>query len=117
MRKLVLATAAFVLSSLAAAWADPAGTYTVKGTELDGSTYEGTLEIEKNGDVYALAYSFADGTEQEGSAIGDDNFLAYGYGDDEELGVGLMTGKDGNWQGVWTHLGANKMSTETWTRK
>lgn len=116
MKHVFLAVVALFFATVLA-WADPSGTYEVKGTELDGSSYHGTLEIAKVGDVYELTYTFDDGTTQEGSAVGDDSFLAYGYGDDEELGVGLMTGKDGSWEGIWTHVGASKMSTETWTRK
>ena len=116
MKRLFIAFAGLIFATFAA-WADPSGTYDVKGTELDGTAYHGTLVISKSGDVYELAYTFDDGTTQEGSAVGDDSFLAYGYGDEEELGVGLMTAKGGNWEGIWTHVGADKMSTETWTRK
>jgi len=116
LSRIFYAFAALLVATFAA-WADPSGSYAFKGTTLEGEAYEGTLEIAKVGDVYELTYTFADGTEQKGSAIGDDSFLAYGYGDDEELGVGLMTGKDGSWEGVWTNVGASKMSTETWTRK
>jgi hypothetical protein len=100
-----------------AAWADPSGTYDFKGVDLDGTNYQGTLEIAKVGDVFELTYTFEDGSTQTGSAVGDDSFLAYGYGDDEELGVGLMTSKGGAWEGIWTHVGADKMSIETWTKK
>ena len=116
MKKLTVAFAALLLASFPA-FADPSGTYAVTGVDPDGAAYEAQLEIAKVGDVYALTYTLSDGTEQEGSAIGDDSFLAYGYGDDEETGVGLMTGNGGSWEGVWTNLGASKMGTETWTRK
>jgi hypothetical protein len=116
MRKFALAAASLLLVTFSA-WADPSGQYAVEGIELDGTPFKGELQIAKMGDVYALTYTFDDGTVQEGSAIGDDEFLAYGYGDDEEIGVGLMTAEGDTWQGVWTNLGANKMSTETWTKK
>jgi hypothetical protein len=116
MKRLALLAVSFLFATFAA-WADPSGTYDVKGVDLDGKQYHGELQVAKVGDVYSLTYTFDDSTVQEGSAIGDDEFLAYGYGDNEELGVGLMTGKDGNWEGVWTNLGASKMSTETWTKK
>ena len=116
MRKLALLAASFLFATFAA-WADPSGTYEVNGVDLEGKKYHGELQVAKVGDVYALTYTFDDASVQEGSAIGDDDFLAYGYGDTDELGVGLMTSKDGNWEGVWTNLGASKMSTETWTKK
>jgi len=116
MKRLFLAFATLVFATVAA-WADPSGTYEFKGTELDGTSYHGTLVIAKVGDVYELTYTFDDGSTQSGSAVGDDSFLAYGYGDNEELGVGLMTSKGGSWEGIWTHVGADKMSTETWTKK
>ncbi len=116
MTRAFVAFAAFIFATFAA-WADPSGSYEFKGTALDGTAYHGMLDIKKNGDVYELIYTFDDGSVQEGSAVGDDSFLAYGYGDDEELGVGLMTGKGGSWEGIWTNVGAGKMSIETWTRK
>lgn len=118
MKRVFFALVGLVFATVAA-WADPAGTYDFKGTELDGTEYQGTLEVAKSGDVYELTYTFDDGHVQKGSAVGDDSFLAYGYGDADggELGVGLMTAKDGNWEGIWTRVGADKMSIENWTRK
>lgn len=52
-----------------------------------------------------------------GPAIGDDEFLTYGYAGEDELGVGLLTAKGENREGVWTNVGAEKTSMETWTRK
>ena len=116
MKRIFYAFAALLFVTFAA-WADPSGSYDFKGTELDGTNYQGTLAIAKVGDVYELTYTFDDGSTQKGSAVGDDSFLAYGYGDNEELGVGLMTAKGGAWEGIWTRVGADKMSTETWTKK
>jgi len=118
MKRAFFAFAALIFATVAA-WADPSGTYAFKGTELDGTEYQGTLEVAKSGDVFELTYTFDDGTVQKGAAVGDDSFLAYGYGDSDggELGVGLMTAKDGNWEGIWTRVGADKMSIENWTRK
>lgn len=116
MNKLILGAAAFLMATYVA-WADPSGSYAVKGVDPTGKAYEGELVIAKVGDVYELAYTFSDASEQEGSAIGDDSFLAYGYGDNEELGVGLMNAKDGNWEGIWTNVGSTKLGIETWTKK
>lgn len=117
MKRIATAFAVLVFATFAA-WADPSGNYDFKGTDLDGETYQGTLQIVKSGDVYELVYTFEDGSVQEGSAVGDDSFLSYGYADEDELGVGLMVAKDGGkWEGIWTHLGASKMSTEEWTKK
>ena len=116
MRTFAFTVAAFLFATFAA-WADPSGNYQVQGVDLEGKTYKAELQIAKVGEVYSLTYTFDDGSVQEGSAVGDDEFLAYGYGDSEELGVGLMTGKDGSWEGIWTNVGASKMSTETWQRK
>lgn len=116
MRKL-FTTAALLLMATCLAWADPSGSYAVKGTSPDGKAYEGELEITKSGDVYELNYTFSDSTEQQGSGVGDDTFMAYGYGGDDELGVGLMNNKDGNWEGIWTNVGSSKLGIETWTKK
>jgi hypothetical protein len=117
MKQIFVAFSAFLFATFVA-WADPSGSYDIQGVELDGTEYSGTLEIAKVGDVYELTYSLEDGTRQKGSAVGDDTFLAYGYADDEELGVGLMNAKgDGRWEGIWTRVGADKMSIENWTKK
>lgn len=117
MKRIAAAFAVLFISTFAA-WADPSGNYTFVGTDLEGQTYKGDLQIVKSGEVYELVYTYEDGSVQEGSAVGDDSFLSYGYADDDELGVGLMVAKDGGkWEGIWTHLGASKMSTEEWTRK
>ncbi|MFV0332760.1 MAG: hypothetical protein ACK5JR_01610 [Tropicimonas sp.] len=116
MKRAFITLIALVFSTLLAL-ADPSGLYSVEGVSLDGEAYKAELQVVKSGDVYELTYTFEDGTEQHGSAVGDDNFLAYGYSDDENTGVGLMTAKDGKWEGVWTQVGASKMSTEMWTKK
>ena len=116
MKRILYSFAVLIFATLTA-WADPSGTYDFEGVELDGSAYKGTLQIVKSGDVYELNYTFEDGSTQVGSAVGDDSFLAYGYGDEGELGVGLMTAKDGKWEGIWTRVGASKMSIENWTKK
>lgn len=116
MNRMLVACVTFFLCCVAAL-ADASGKYAVKGTSPDGEQYAGEVTIIKTGDVYELMYRFEDGTEQEGSAIGNDNFLAYGYGDDEETGVGMMNAKEGNWEGIWTNVGSSKMGIETWMRK
>jgi hypothetical protein len=117
MRRIATAFALLVFATMTA-WADPSGNYSFEGTDLDGETYKGDLQIVKSGEVYELTYTYEDGTVQEGSAVGDDTFLAYGYADEDELGVGLMNAKDGGkWEGIWTHLGASKISIERWTKK
>ncbi len=107
-----------LIFTVVSAWADPSGNYTFEGTDLEGNAYKGDLQIVKSGDVFEMTYTFEDGSTQEGSAVGDDTFLAYGYADEEDLGVGLMNAKgDGKWEGIWTHHGASKLSIETWTKK
>jgi hypothetical protein len=119
MKRIFTAFAALVFATFAA-WADPSGNYDFSGTTLEGEAYKGTLQVLKSGDVYELIYTYEDGTTQEGSAVGDDSFLAYGYADEEETGVGMMVAKEGTpgtWEGIWTNLGASKMSTEMWVKK
>lgn len=115
--KTLLASLAVLLAVTFAACADPSGLYAVEGTTPTGEAYAAELEIAKVGDVFELTYTYADGSEQNGSAIGDDSFLAYSYGDDEEIGVGLMTSEGPGWSGVWTFVGSSKMGLETWQRQ
>ncbi len=42
MKRIVYAFAVLIFATIAA-WADPSGSYDVKGTELDGTSYQGTL--------------------------------------------------------------------------
>jgi hypothetical protein len=118
--KRAITTFAFLVFATLTAWADPSGNYSFSGVTLEGEAYKGSLQIVKSGDVYELIYTFEDGSVQEGSAVGDDSFLAYGYADEDETGVGMMVAKEGaagTWDGIWTTLGASKMSTETWVKK
>ena len=115
MKKLVsaLAGAAF-LACAVPAFADPSGSYSVKGVNPDGTNYEASVLVAKVGDTYTLTYTLDDGAKAHGTAIGDDDLLSIGYGQEGDIGVALMMRKGKDWEGVWTYLGAKNIGTETW---
>ena len=110
---IVLALVLTVASSLA----DPAGTYRVSGTNPGtGSTYSGTVTVERNGDTFLVAWTIA-GTRQIGVGIGKDDFLAVSYRSGDAIGIALYRpDQNGGWKGIWAPIGSQTLGTETWIR-
>jgi hypothetical protein len=93
--------------------ADPSGTYDIDGMNPDGSTYQASVLVSKVGDTFSVTYSLDD-RKVMGTAIGDDDVLAIGYGEADDSGVALMYRDGKRWQGVWSYLGAKQLGTEEW---
>ena len=108
-----LITASAMLTLAVPALADPTGTYDIEGMNPDGSTYQASVLVSKVGDTFALTYTLDD-RKVMGTAIGDDDVLAIGYGEADDSGVALMYRDGETWQGVWSYLGAKQMGTEEW---
>jgi hypothetical protein len=114
--KALLAAAVLCLAAVAPAWADPAGTYTVSGTNPDGTTkYQGTVTVTDTGDTFKVVWTIGDSTTT-GTAIGNDDVLSIGYATGDNTGVALFTSKNGVWDGVWSYLGQTKLGLEEWTK-
>ncbi|HTJ57100.1 MAG TPA: hypothetical protein VL418_05990 [Devosiaceae bacterium] len=115
MKKIICA--ALLLAGLAMpAWADPSGTYSVKGTNPgDGSSYDGTVKISKSGDTFKVVWTI-NGDTSTGTAVGNDDLLSIGYSSGDKPGVGLYVKEEGKWKGIWSYLGQTDLGTEVWTQ-
>jgi hypothetical protein len=116
MRGFIAGCVAVVLAGTAAL-ADPSGKYNVAGTNPGGgSNYSGTVTVQKTGDTFKVTWDI-DGTEYNGTAIGDDKFLAVSYTSGGESGLALFGANGTGWKGVWTYAGGTKIGAEAWTKK
>jgi hypothetical protein len=115
-RRLGIASCAFALMTVAAL-ADPAGTYSVEGTNPgNGSNYRGTVTVERTGQTYRVVWVVG-GTRYVGTGIGDRNFIAVSYRSGNDTGLALY-GEDGDdWVGVWTYAGGRQIGSERWRRQ
>ena len=117
MKKLIWICLAATLGMAGAAQADvAAGTYTVQGTNLDGSKYTGTAVIELSSDTTCHIH-WSVGSVSDGICMLYDNAFAAGYVF-KTGGVGLVVYEvmdDGSLEGAWTIDGQSGSGTETLT--
>jgi hypothetical protein len=130
MRIRSIAVAFLMLAAPALAWADPTGTFQVKGINPDnGQQYGGTVKVVRNGETYNVTWNIG-GQEYVGTGLGakfigdrfqmgpaspDDTALSVGYISGNSFGMAMyFLQPDGTWQGVWTYAGSNKASAENW---
>jgi len=117
MKRLIWVCLAAVLGMASAAQADvAAGTYTVEGTNLDGSSYSGTATIELSSETTCHIH-WSTGSESDGICMLYDNAFAAGYVF-KTGGVGLVVYQvmdDGSLEGAWTIDGETGSGTETLT--
>ncbi|MDX6444012.1 MAG: hypothetical protein QOH71_1086 [Blastocatellia bacterium] len=89
-----------------AAAADIAGKYNIVGSNPDGGSYKGTLEIIPHGDVYQFRWDA--GTQYDGVGVANGNVVAVAFAtgangkgcgvvDYEIAGDGMLDGKWGYW--------------------
>jgi hypothetical protein len=76
----------------------PEGEYRVEGKGGDGKPYEGTVEIEKDGDAYSLHWKVGD-TEYDGEGSFADNLLTVNWGSTTPIVYALAD--DGSLTGLW----------------
>ncbi len=98
---------------------DLAGSYSIKGSSLDGKGYDGELVVTKRDDVYQMSWSVG-GSKYDGVAVQNGNALAAAYttGTDGK-GCGAVIYKinqaDDSLEGKWGEWGVNQVGTETAT--
>ncbi len=116
MRYLLVAAA--LLWSVAAACAeDPAGDYSVAGTNPGSSSeYSGSVSVERTGETYRVVW-FVGGKRYIGTGIGNKEFIAVSYKSGSDTGLALYSPDGDNWKGVWAYSGARAMGTEIWKRR
>ena len=115
MRGFIAGCVAVVLTATTAL-ADPAGKYDVAGTNPSGSTYSGTVSVQKTGDTYKVTWNIG-GTQYNGTAIGNDEFVAVSYVSGSNTGLALFGADGDGWKGIWTYAGGTKVGTEAWTKQ
>lgn len=95
---------------------DLAGTYTVKGSSLDGKSYDGELVVTKRDEVYQMSWNVG-GSKYDGVAVQNGNAVAASYttGIDGK-GCGAVIYKinenDDSLEGKWGEWGINQVGTE-----
>jgi hypothetical protein len=115
MRGFIAGCVVAVLAGTAAC-ADPAGKYDVAGTNPSGTTYSGTVTVQKTGDTYKVTWNIG-GSQYNGTGIGNDEFIAVSYVSGGNSGLALLSEQDDEWKGIWTYAGGTKIGTEVWTKK
>ena len=108
-------SAAIVLFLTSTAYADPAGQYTVQGTNPGNSGgYRGTVTVEPTGETFKVTWVVG-GERYVGTGIGDKNFLAVSYTSGKFSGLALYGADGQGWSGVWTYANGTRMGNEKWT--
>ena len=97
---------------------DIAGKYDIVGTNPDGGSYKGTLEVIARGDVYQFRWNA--GSQYDGVGVQNGNIVAVAYttGTDGK-GCGVVDydiRADGKLEGKWGYWGTNEAGTESATR-
>jgi hypothetical protein len=93
-----------------------AGTYTVEGTNLDGSAYSGTAEITLTSETTCSIEWNTGSTTSSGICMLYDNAFAAGYVLDDAVGLTVYEVKsDGSLEGAWTISGKDGSGTEKLT--
>lgn len=89
------------------------GSYSVTGTNADGSSYTGTAEITLNGPACSISWQTG-GSSSAGTCLVTGNAFGASYqlGDTSGLAVYQLQ-PDGALIGQWTTIGANGVGSET----
>ena len=106
-------------SGNAAAAPDIAGQYSVVGTNVNGSSYKGDLEVIKHGDVYQFRWSGGASYDGVGVQLGDVVAVAFTTGENGK-GCGVVDytiiGDGATLDGKWGYWGTDESGTEKATR-
>jgi hypothetical protein len=114
-RKIALALAVAGLAATAHAQ-DIGGSYTVAGTNHNGSSYEGTATITLTSDTTCEIEWKTGGTESSGICSRNDDAFAAAYVLQDSVGLVIYKVKpDGSMEGLWTIQGEGGTGTETLT--
>ncbi len=95
-----------------------AGKYNVVGSNPDGGSYKGTLEVIAHGDVYQFRWDA--GTQYDGIGVTNGNVVAVAFANGANgKGCGVVDyeiASDGALRGRWGYWGVNEAGTENATR-
>ena len=105
-------------SSAPAPAPDVAGHYNIVGTNPNGATYKGTLEVITRGDVYQFRWNA--GTQYDGVGVQNGKIVAVAFANGADgKGCGVVdydVKSDGTLDGKWGYWGTNEVGTESATR-
>ena len=115
--KFTAACVALVMSTLAAFGGEPAGAYSVIGSNPGGgSRYSGTVVVEKTGQTYRVTWVIG-GETYVGTGIGSSEGLAVSYRSGNQSGLAIYSAKGNDWEGVWAWTNGRTIGGEAWTRQ
>lgn len=118
MRKLILSLALLGLSALPAAAQSIGGTYTVAGTNFDGSSYGGEATITLTSETTCTIHWETGGSSSDGICMRNDDAFSAGYVLGKDIGlVVYKVEEDGSLHGLWTIAGKEGNGTEVLTPK
>lgn len=93
---------------------DISGKYSVSGSNPSGTTYKGTLEVIKRGDVYQFRWNA--GAQSDGVGVANNNIVAVAFASGANgKGCGVIDyviQSDGTLDGKWGSWGVNEVGTE-----
>jgi len=112
--KNLLVTALFcAVSVMPAAAQSIGGSYSVAGTNFDGSPYSGTAEITLTSETTCVIEWSTGSTTSQGICMRNDSAFAAGYVLGDEIGlVVYKVMPDGSLHGLWTIAGKEGNGTE-----
>lgn len=118
MRKLILSLTLLGLTSMPAAAQSIGGTYTVAGTNFDGSTYGGEATVTLTSETTCTIHWETGGSSSDGICMRNDDAFSAGYVMGKTVGlVVYKVQEDGSLHGLWTIAGKDGNGTEILTPK
>ena len=118
MRRLLLASALAAAFALPAAAQSIGGTYSVAGTNFDGSPYTGEAEIKQLSETTCAIRWNTGGSVSKGVCMRNNDAFAAFYALGKSFGlVVYKVMPDGSLHGLWTITGQNGSGTEVLTPK
>ncbi len=131
MKSLLAIVFTMLIFSVSVARADPVGVYKVEGSNPGGKdAYTGEVAVERNGDTYTVVWVVG-GEEYVGTGLGAasvngsmvmgkadqrDMALTVSYVSGDSFGLAFFVQQDnGQWKGIWTYGGSQKIGNEVWT--
>jgi hypothetical protein len=118
MKRLILAAALAVASTVAGYAQDFGGVYNVKGTNLNGSPYSGTAEIRVISDTTCEIVWVTGSTTSQGICMRYGPAFSAGYVMGDLVGLVIyQIMDDGTLDGIWTISGQPGSGTEILTRQ
>ncbi len=115
--KLIFATALLTVALAAPAAAQAiGGTYSVNGTNLDGSRYGGTAQITLTSQTTCVIEWHTGGTTSSGICSRNGDSFAAAYELNGDIGLVIYkVGRNGTMNGLWTVAGQDGGGTEVLT--